>query len=460
MKRLAKTAKGALGSRFVRESSILQIASLATAGSNVVGSVVLAHLLGARELGLFYVAGAIYALLWFFLNLGLAPVTAMRIAGAVRTRDPEGTLPASIGVLLRLSLGLAAVAIGIGVVTWSVIPRAWFESVYDEDAARIVACAALLTLGPLFEAPRNLCIAALQGERRMLALARVELGQELGRLGFVVIGAILTRNALGPTLGLVAGNAVGALLSLDAYRRERKAEDSILPPLLPCLFRGGASHSEVLKEGVKIGLVRNMDSVGFETVPALLLSAFGNLTWVAYLRIAQRFGALLRILVQGINRTALPVLSQLAHVKDVAGLRRTYWKASALSGTTVTLGMALVLPLLPFVIHELYPEEFWEPVFLLVLILSPGIAIASFSVANDVFYLVTRQMNVAILVSAIGLVINVGLMYLCTITWPETGTAIGLSIACSWSLVHMAYAGTWLHRHATSGQAPVAAAGA
>lgn len=456
MRRLARTARGALGSRFVRESSVLQVASLATAASNVAGSVLLAHLLGARELGLFYIAGGMYALLWFFLNLGLAPVATMRIAGAVRGGDPEGTLPGSIGVFLRLSLALAAVAIGVGVLTWSVVPEAWFARVFDEDSGRIMVCAALLTLGPLFEAPRNICIAALQGERRMLALARVELGQEFGRLGFVVVGAVLARDAVGPTLGLVAGNAVGAVLSMDAYRRERRAEGSILPPLLPCLFRGGVSHGRVLKEGVKVGLVRNMDSIGFETIPTLLLGAFGNRTWVAYLRIAQRFGALLRILVQGINRTALPVLSQLAHVKDVGGLRRTYWKASALSGGMVSLGMVVVLPLLPFVIHALYPPDFWEPVFLLVLILSPGIAVASFSVANDVFYLVTQQMRVAILVSALGLFVNSGLMWACTVRWPEEGTAIGLSIACLWSLVHMGYAGTWLHRHAPAAPAPAA----
>lgn len=448
MKRIARTARGALGSRFVRQSSILQLASLGTAASNVVGSVVLAHLLGARELGLFYIAGGMYALLWFFLNLGLAPVATMRIAGAVRGGDPRGTLPASMGAILRLGLALGVVAATIGATTWAFLPRSVAEALFDEDAGRVVACASLLTLGPLFEAPRNLCIAALQGERRMLALARVELGQEVGRLGFVVVGAILTRTAVGPALGLVAGHAVGALLSVDAYRRERREEGSILPPLLPCLWTRGASHVRVLKEGFKVGLVRNMDSLGFETVPTLLLGVLGNRTWVAYLRIAQRFGALLRILVQGINRTALPVLSELAHVKDVGGLRRTYWRASAMSGVMVTAGMVLTLPLLPLVIRELYPEGFREPVFHLVLVLSPGIAVASFSVANDIFYLVTQQMRVAILVSVLGLAVNFALMAACTLWRPEDGTAIGLSVACLWSLVHMGYAGTWLHRHA------------
>ena len=118
--------------------------------------------------------------------------------------------------------------------------------------------------------------------------------------------------------------------------------------------------------------------------------------------------------------------------------------------------MVAALPLLPFVIHTLYPPDFWEPVFLLVLILSPGIAVASFSVANDVFYLVTQQMRVAIFVSALGLLVNSGLMWACTVKWPEEGTAIGLSVACLWSLVHMGYAGTWLRRHAPAPGAAVA----
>ena len=66
------------------------------------------------------------------------------------------------------------------------------------------------------------------------------------------------------------------------------------------------------------------------------------------------------------------------------------------------------------------------------------------------------KMRVAILVSALGLFVNSGLMWACTVRWPEEGTAIGLSIACLWSLVHMGYAGTWLRRHAPAAPAPAA----
>lgn len=418
------------------------------AASNVAGSVALAHILGARELSVYYLAISAYALVWTFLNLGLGPVAAMRIAGSVRSGNTE-QLAASVGVFLRLALMLGLVSCGIGLLTHAFAPPWLADRIFKADGVRVVGYAAILAIGPLFEAPRNICISALQGERRMLALSRVELGQEVARLGFVIMGALITGDALGPTLGLLAGTFFGALLAIDGYSRERRRKGSILPPLLTALRANGVGAGSAIKEGVKIGLVRNVHSLGVETIPSLLLGAFGNSVWVTYLRNAQRVGGMLRVLMLGINRTALPVFSQLAHVKDVPALRRSYWKVSSLSGVVTILGLAVALPLLPFAIRLLYPEEFWGPVYTLVLILSPGIAVASFSVANDVFYLVTQQMRVAVLISLGGLIVTTGVCATCVHFMPEIGAAVGLSIACLWSLVHMGYAGQWLRRHSS-----------
>lgn len=446
MKRIRRAAQGALKSRFLKESTTLQMASLVTAGSNLIGSVVLAATLGARELSVFYLAVSVYALFWSFLNLGLAPVATMRIAGALRSGDKK-QLEATIGLFFRLSVALAIVAVVLATVSRWFVPEGFAERIFDYSGSRILLYASLLGIVPLFEAPRNLCVAALQGQRRMSALARIEVGQELCRVVCVIAGALVTWSALGPTIGFLAGNFCGCVLSLDAYRRERRSPGSILPPLGRAFMTRGASAGSALREGVKVGLVRNVDSLGVETIPTLLVGVFGNQVWATYLKIAQRFGGMLRVLMMGINRTALPALSELAHVKDVAGLRRAYWKASALSGITVCFGLALLLPVLPYVIGRLYSPDFHGPVFTLVLILSPGIAVASFAVANDVFYLVTQQMRTAIILSFLGFVFSTTAVFLCVVAMPKHGGAVGLSIACLWALVHMTYAGSWLHRH-------------
>ena len=440
----------------MRESSTLQVASLFTAFSNLAGSVVLARVLGGAELGVFYLAVSVYALVWSLLNLGLAPVATMKVAGAVRSGDRE-CLRSEIGLYMRLSGVLALVALVLAGSSYFLPTDSLALRIFDLDGPRIFALAALLGIAPLFETPRNLCVAGLLGERRMVPLARVEVGQELCRVGFVCAGAVVTGSALGAVLGQIAGNVCGCLLSIDAFERERRRTDSMLPSLWGSLRSDTARPWPAIKEGAKVGLVRNVDQLGVQTIPSLLLGALGDKQWVAYLRIAQRFGGMLRLLMLGINRTALPALSQLAHVKDLAGLRRTYWRSSVLSGAIVTLGLVAALPVLPFVIEGLYTNEFHGPVFTLVLLLSPGIAITSFSVANDVFYLVTQQMRVAIALSLLGFFYSVVVVALCVVWWPTTGAAIGLSAACLWALVHMGYAGRWLHTHGNGQPAAQAA---
>lgn len=447
MKRVWQRARGALKSRFLRESSTLQVASIVTAFGNVAGSVVLARVLGGAELGVFYLAVSVYALFWSLLNLGLAPVATMKVAGAVRSGDRE-RLRSEVGLHLRLSGVLAVLATSLAGVSLLLPSDGLAVRLFDLDGPRIFTLAALLGIAPLFETLRNLCVAGLLGERRMAPLARVEVGQEICRVCFVCAGAIATGSALGAVLGQIAGNACGCVLSLDAFERERRRQDSILPSLRGALRAESTRAWPAIKEGAKVGLVRNVDQLGVQTIPSLLLGALvGDKNLVAYLRIAQRFGGMLRLLMLGINRTALPALSQLAHVKDLAGLRRTYWRSSFLSGAVVSLGLVVALPLLPYVIESLYSEEFHAPVFTLVLLLSPGIAITSFSVANDVFYLVTQQMRVAIALSLLGFAYSVLVVAACIAQWPEVGAAIGLSAACLWALVHMGYAGRWLHAH-------------
>ncbi len=432
----------ALGSRFLRESSTLQVGALLVAVSNFIGAVVMTHVLGAYELSIFYLGVSCYSLLWALLNLGLANVVTKRIAAAIRSGSEEMIL-GWMGVFLRLSLLLALTAFVAGLLVFPPGARLAFTG----DGERIARLASALVLIPLLDVPRIVCCAALQGERRMGALARVDMGHELCRLVLVVSGALAFGDAWGAVLGLLASSFCGSLLALDAYVRERRREGSLLPPLQVAARSRTVPAREALREGVQVGLVRNVDSLGVQTLPTLILGSLGDPSWVAYLRIAQRMVSVARVVMQGINRTALPALSQLAGVKDVSGLRRTYWRASLLSGATITAGLLLALPTLPFLLPRLFPAAFVEPLWTMVLILTPGLCIVSFSVANDVFYLVTDQMGVAIKLSLLGLLVNTAQVAFFAWWLPTIGVAIGLTVTCLWSLVHLAYAWAWFRRH-------------
>ena len=442
----------ALGSRFLRESSTLQLGAFIVAGSNFIGAVVMTHVLGAHELSLFYLGISSYSLLWALLNLGLANIVTKRIAAAVRSGEGE-LIRGWMGVFARLSVALALLALGAG---WVLFPLG-AELAFKVDGARISDLARALVLVPLLDVPRIVCSAALQGERRMAALARVDLGHELCRLVLVVSGALIAGEAWGAVLGLLASSACGSALALDAYGRERRRPGSGLPTLRAAMAARTVPAGAALREGVQVGLVRNVDSLGVQTLPTLILGSVGDPRWVAYLRIAQRMVAVARVIMQGVNRTALPALSELAGVRDVAGLRRTYWKASLLSGATISLGLVLALPILPVLLPRLFPPDFVEPLWTMVLILTPGLCVVSFSVANDVFYLVTDQMHVAIKLSLVGLVVNTAQVALFAWWLPTIGVAIGLTVTCLWSLVHLAYAWRWFRRHPELQEAPASA---
>ena len=84
MTRARRAAQGVLASRFLRESTTLQAASLIKAGCGLLSSVVLAVTLGALEQSVFYLATRAYALLWTLLNLGVGPIATMHIAKEAR----------------------------------------------------------------------------------------------------------------------------------------------------------------------------------------------------------------------------------------------------------------------------------------------------------------------------------------------------------------------------------------
>lgn len=448
---------GLLRSRFLRDSSVLQVGSLFVSLGNFVGTIALTHVLGAEKQGEFYLAIAIYSFLWFSINLGLYAVTISQVAAAT-ARGSTPKVAAWMAWATKASLALGALA---ALLAWTALPPLvrGFLGADVRNAGHIALYAGLLAFSPLVELPRVVCCAGLEGTRRMLSLTRVENGQEATRVFLVVVGALVTDSPLGPVLGMLLASGLGSVFALDAYRRERRAESSSLPPVREVLRRmRDVPITHGLRLGLKMGLVRNVDAFGVQILPALVLGRFGSPQWVAYLRIAQRLVDVARLFMKGISRTALPVLSELAGVRDRRGLRRVYWRATLLSGITISAGLLCALPFVRSVVDAWFPRDYRGPVWTCFLILLPGTLVVSFSVANDTFYLVTNTLRVGILFSLLGLVVNTAVLALLTWRMPTVGAAYGLSFTFLWSLVHIAYAYTWFRRHAPHGEArPVAA---
>ena len=433
--------------KFVRDTATLQAGTLVVSAGNLASAILLAHVLGAREQGQYYVAVTLYSLLWFLLNQGVTGATVSQVAAASARglRDKAAEWLAFLGKAY-VAIGIVLVALG-----WLLLP--WISSIVTPDdpvAARDTARWAFwLTLTPLLEIPRVVLCAGMQGTRTMLPLARTESAQEAIRVFLVIALAIVTDSPEGPVLGMLVASALGSALAIDQYRAARRAAPELLPALREIAVHArGVPLRRGLPLGLKLGFCRSIDAVGVQVLPTLFLERYGSTEWVAYVRLAQRLMNVPILFMQGISRTLLPRLSELASVQDRERFRATFVKASLYSGAIISSGILLALAILPLALEHLFPPEYRQPIWLVSLILTPGLIALSFSIANDTFYLVTNTLRAAMVISLAGIVVNAFIVWSLARAWPDTGVAWGLSITMFWCVPHYLYAAWYFRKHA------------
>ncbi|MBK7644187.1 MAG: lipopolysaccharide biosynthesis protein [Planctomycetes bacterium] len=437
-----------LGHKFLRDTLTLQTSSLFNAFSNLATTVLLAHLLGARVQGQYYVALSLYALLFFLLNQGVHGATVSQVAAA-SARGLHEKVAAWLGFLVKAYalVGLLLVALG-----FLFLP--WFATRIVHADAETTRWTFWLTLTPFCELPKVVTSAALQGTRRMVPFARIENGAELLRFFGVSLGALVTGSALGPVLGGLGASLLASVIALGVYARVR-AEGAPLPRWREILGHArDVSLRAGLPLGMKLGFVRSIDAVGTQALPTLILQHVSGPDAVAYMRIAQRLLSVPLLLMQGVSRNVLPMFSELAGLKDLARFRRLFVRASLASGGIISLGILCVLPSVPWIVSRTFPAEYHHPVSTMALILVPGFVVMSFSIANDTFYLVTNTLRAGMQICAFTLVLNVLVVWYLAWAIPFYGVAWGLSFTYATASLHYAYEFFWFRRHQRERELP------
>ena len=429
-----------LKTKFLRDTATLQVGSLLNSAGNFAGTVALAFLLGPREQGRYYVAIALYSFLWFLMNQGFVAATVSQVAAA-NARGLSEKVAAWLAYLGKAYLALGVVLSALG---FLLLPRAadWFDAGTEPGL-----WASWLTLTPFLEMPRVVVSASLQGTRRMLPFAQIENVHELSRVFLLVAGVLVTGSAAGAILGTLAASALSSVIAVEMYLLVRRQDPRGLPSFGEVIrlsrvvpLRAGMSL------GAKMGAVRSIDAIARDVLPALLAMRFGSSEWVSYLRIAQRILGIPLLFMQGASRTALPMLSELAGLKDLKRLREIYWRASLWSGAIITAGLLVGMLFLPLVLRLAFPPSYHDPVWQICLILLPGYAIVSFSIANDTFYLVSDTLRAGVILSAVGLAVCVVVQAILAAQYPHTGAAWGLSFTLAVTSMHFGYAAWWFRR--------------
>jgi O-antigen/teichoic acid export membrane protein len=428
--------------KFVRDTATLQIGTVLNSIGNFASTLALTHLLGAAHQGELFTAIALYSLLWLLLGQGVVAATVSQVAAA-SARGMSEKAAAWLALLAKAHLSIGVVLVPLG---YLVLP--WLATAIggNENDAR---WAWWLCWTPFLEMPRVVACAGLQGTRRMLPLAQIENTQEAARVFLVVLGALITDSPLGPVIGTLVASAIGSIVAIELFRVARRDGGAKLP-----------SPREIVKQvrdvplraalplGMKMGLVRSVDALNVKVVPLLLVRKFGSSESVAYLRIAQTFMSIPLLFMQGLSRTTLPVLSDLAGLRDMQRFKRTFVRASLLGGAFISTGILIAVVFLPWILQPpLFPESYCKPVWIMCLILLPGFLVMSFSIANDTFYLVTNTLRAGVVICVIGLVVNVIVMSVLGHLYSTKGVAWGLSFTMASAATHYVFAAWYFRTH-------------
>lgn len=422
--------------RFVRDAATLQVAALINQSSQLLSTVAIAFLLGSRGQGLFVSALALQALFFFLINLGVTQAVVSQIAAAA-ARGNDFKLAGWIAFLAKTILIFGAGILAIAYFTLPAIGERFFHD------RQIGIWAFWLCFVPLLELPKLVALVAFQGTRRMLLLGQVENGHEMVRFFLVVLGALIYQSPEGAILGTIASSGVGSILALALYHQARRDGGYPLPGPREIIARmRDVQIRQGIRQGLRIALLKN-GQVLFGTVfPRLILGSVVGMSWVAYFHIAQRFMMVPMMMAQGVSRTLLPALGELAGLRDITRLRRLFARASLVTGGLISAALLGVLFSIPFLTPILFPEDYARPVFHYAWILTLGYVPFAFAVGIESFFIVANRVRVWLLLTVLGALITIPTNVWLILTIPYTGTAWGLSLYQSWVLVHLGYI-TW-----------------
>jgi len=463
-----------LKSKFVRDAATLQVSGLLNRFSQAGSAIALAFLLGAEGQGLFISAVALQALFYFLVNLGVAQATASQVAAAAargNTYKSAGWIAFMAKVLVMY--GIALLAFG-----FLLLPKMDFvlsevgryigpffdrfpalddffsanrDSSYDDH--RIWVWAGWLCALPILEAPRLVAAVAFQGTRRMRFLAQLENGHELVRFYLVVLGAMVTGSPVGALLGMIGAGAISSILAIELYREALHDGGEYPLPRVGEIFRRARDIKvrQGIRQGLRIALLKNGQSLFGNVFPRLILLFAAGARWVTYFHIAQKIMEVPMGLAQGVTRTVLPALGELAGLKDMDAFRHLFRRVTLITGGVITLAILCALPLIPIFVGLMFPDEYRDPVFTFAWILALGYIPFAFASAVDSFYIVSNQIKAWIWLTVLGAAITIPTNVYLILTINYTGTAWGLSLYFSWVLVHLAYITWFLNRHKEQG---------
>jgi len=408
-----------LRSKFARDTVILQAGDVFNMGASFLASILLARMLGPSGYGVYALIIALWGILSFAGDLGLAPATITQLAEALAARDRAGAAE-HCGYFLKLSLILGLSTTLVGLIAGPIIAGALYGQ------AEVGLLAGLLLADQLLGLPRNLIQVSWRAQRRMSAYAAFEAGRGGLRLG--LIGLLL---GLGLGLrGVVAAELAGALIcSLAAgplFARLSRSPGTAFPTWAETFAQARkVSLKKHFTFGLKIIIDRNVGRI-LTSVPFLILGRFAPPAEVGFLRLAWSAINLPLMLLNALANNLAARLPQLRAQGEEKAFWRVYFQTSLVGGAVSVTATGLFVLLAPWLVRFVYGHEFL-PALPYIYILAVAAGLAGFFVGLGALYRTVRRMGLLLAANLTQLGLYLPISYLMIKAWGTSGGAIFIS---------------------------------
>ncbi len=428
-----------LGRKFVRDAAWLQSGSGLQTLASFGTSIGLAFLLGPELLGNYFTAVSLYSLLFFTLNPGVPQVVVARLSEAVAAKD-QAAMRAWMAYFVVVSGSMGALLLAAGSVLGPIA-----EQQYGDAA--IGRWAWVLCVTALAGLPQHLVVACLQATRRMDLLARLEGGGEVVRTICTLEGAVLG-GLPGAVLGFTVAQVLLSFLALSVWLKA-DLPDRYGLPRLRTLARSlrEAPVKTGLKQGILVGLNKNIAGVVYLHLPSLVLAGAAGPSAVAFFRIALRLMSVPQTLGTGIGRTLLPAMGQLKGRGEAGGVGRALRKVTLGSGCLMAVVVAGFLLFVPVLVGAFYGDGY-SAVVSLAVILGVGAVGLGFAIGQEAFYIVTGRLALSVKINGCLFLALLPIMVWMIRGSGATGAAWFVTTAQCTSLIHLAMVGVILRREA------------
>lgn len=406
-----------LGGRFAREVMTLQVGSLATLGIQLLTSVVIANILNAKPLGLYYLAGNVLDWVTTFVNLAVGQALITRLAAAHAQEDREESLRL-LAYYLKTGIVVSVLECALGLLAAEQLGTLIVGS------AEIGGLARVLFITPPFLMLFNMAVLALQSSRQISRLTLLENGALIGT-SLLNVAVILAGSGLtGLLVSVEVAQVLAAAAALLLYRATLPRMKAF--PTLGEIARAapGVPFRRYFAFSALVSVDKNFANF-LALAPTTLLGRFaGDTAEVAYFRVAFRLMSFLSIPLSPISRNLYAKLAELAARSGARELGPALLKVTLGAGAISIVSSAAMLIASPLIL-KIYRPEF-GPSQAVIYMLGIRFALLGFGVGLGPIYQVLDEMKLAIVTKVVPAAIMFGAGSVLVSSYGAVGAAMTL----------------------------------